>query len=136
MITFGERLRMARERAGLTQLDVYAATNLNNKSLSRYENNTTSPDPETVKALIELYDVSADFILGLSDEMGRARPASGTSKSKPVAATVLSSGDKDLIKNSTVSPEAKEKAADYVKMLKTLEEVKSGDSVVDFKEKA
>lgn len=137
MITFGERLRMARERAGLTQLDVYAATNLNNKSLSRYENNTTSPDPETVKALIELYDVSADFILGLSDEMGRARPSSGTSKSKPVAATVLSSGDKDLIKKlDGLSPEAKEKAADYVKMLKTLEEVKSGDSVVDFKEKA
>ena len=72
MLTFGERLRLARERAGLSQLDVFKAINLNNKSLSRYENNATAPDPDTMKSLIELYDVSADFILGLSDEMGRA----------------------------------------------------------------
>lgn len=137
MLTFGERLRMARERTGLSQLDVYKAINLNNKSLSRYENNATAPDPDTVKALIELYDVSADFILGLSDEMGRARPSCGTSKSKPKAAEVLSSGDKELIKKlEGLSPEAKEKAADYVEMLKTLDEVKSGETFVDFKEKA
>ncbi|MCX7773055.1 MAG: helix-turn-helix domain-containing protein [Clostridia bacterium] len=138
MLTFGERLRMARERAGLTQLDVYKAINLSNKSLSRYENNATTPDPETVRALIELYDVSADFILGLSDEMGRARSSTcGTSKSKPKVAEAISSGDKELIKKlESLSPEAKEKAAEYVDMLKTLEEVKSSESVVDFKEKA
>ena len=72
MLTFGERLRMARERAGLSQLDVFKTINLNNRSLSRYENNATVPNPDTMKALIELYDVSADFILGLSDEMGCA----------------------------------------------------------------
>lgn len=137
MLNFGERLRMARERAGLSQLEVYKKINLNNKSLSRYENNATAPDPETVKALIELYDVSADFILGLSDEMGRARPTSGTSKSKPKVADAISSGDKEIVKKlEGLSPEAKEKAADYLDMLKTLEEVKSADSMVDFKEKA
>lgn len=137
MLTFGERLRMARERAGLSQLDVYKAINLNNKSLSRYENNATAPDPDTVKALIELYDVSADFILGISDEMGRARPAGGTSKAKPKVAEAISSGDKELVKKlEGLSPEAKEKAADYLDMLKTLEEVKSCEQVVDFKEKA
>jgi transcriptional regulator with XRE-family HTH domain len=137
MLTFGERLRMARERAGLSQLDVYKAINLNNKSLSRYENNATSPDPDTVKALIELYDVSADFILGLSDEMGHARTSCGTSKAKPKVADAISSGDKELIKKlEGLSPEAKEKAADYLEMLKTLDETKSVESVVDFKEKA
>lgn len=138
MLTFGERLRMARERAGLTQLDVYKAINLSNKSLSRYENNATTPDPETLRALIELYDVSADFILGLSDEMGRARSSKcGTSKSKPKMAEAVASGDKELIKKiESLSPEAKEKAAEYIDMLKTLEEVKSSEPVVDFKEKA
>lgn len=137
MLTFGERLRMARERAGLTQMDVFKAINLNNKSLSRYENNATAPDPDTVKALIELYDVSADFVLGLSDDMGCARPANCTSRAKPKVAEAISSGDEELIKNlERLSPEAKEKAADYLKMLKTLEEVKSGKNVVDFNEKA
>lgn len=138
MLTFGERLRMARERAGLSQLDVYKAINLSNKSLSRYENNATTPDPETLRALIELYDVSADFILGLSDEMGRARSSKcGTSKSKPKLAEAVASGDKELIKKiESLSPEAKEKAAEYIDMLKTLEEVKSSEPVVDFKEKA
>lgn len=41
MLTFGERLRMARERAGLTQKDVYKALSITDKSLSRYENNAT-----------------------------------------------------------------------------------------------
>jgi len=139
MLTFGERLRMARERAGLSQMDVYKAINLSNKSLSRYENNATTPDPETIKALIELYDVSADFIMGLSDEMGRARSSkcSGTSKSKPKLAEAIASSDKELIKKiESLSPEAKEKAAEYIDMLKTLEEVKSSESVIDFKEKA
>jgi len=139
MLTFGERLRMARERAGLSQMDVYKAINLSNKSLSRYENNATTPDPKTIKALIELYDVSADFIMGLSDEMGRARSSkcSGTSKSKPKLAEAIASSDKELIKKiESLSPEAKEKAAEYIDMLKTLEEVKSSESVIDFKEKA
>lgn len=137
MLSFGERIRMARERAGLSQLDVYKAINLNNKSLSRYENNATSPDPDTVKALCELYDVSADFVVGLTDEMGRARSSCGTSKAKPKVAEAISSGDEELIKSlERLSPEAKEKAADYLKMLKTLEEVQSGEPVVDFKEKA
>lgn len=69
MLTFGERLRLAREAKGLKQSEVYKITNINNKSLSRYENDTTTPDPEAIKTLIELYQVSASFILGLTDDM-------------------------------------------------------------------
>ena len=139
LLTFGERLRMARERKGLSQLDVYRAIKLSNKSLSRYENNATTPDPETVKSLVQLYDVSADFILGLSDEMGQASPPSCTSKSKPKIADALSSKDTKLLeKLDNLSPEAKEKAAEYIEMLKTLQEVKeskSDDNIIDFKKK-
>ncbi len=137
MLTFGERLRMARERKGLSQLDVYKATNIGNKSLSRYENNKTAPDPEAMKLLITLYDVSADFILGLSDEMGHAFPPAGTSKAQPKITKGASANDAEMLKKiEGLSPEAKEKAADYLEMLKTLQQVKSGDGVLDFKEKA
>lgn len=94
-----------------------------------------SPDPDKVKALIKLYNVSADFILGLSNEMGRAYPDS--SKARPKVAEAIASGDKELIeKLQGLSPEAKKKAAEYLNMLKTFEEVKSGENVVDFEEKA
>jgi len=137
LLTFGERLRMARERKGLTQMDVYRAIKLGNKSLSRYENNATKPDPETVKSLVQLYDVSADFILGLTDKMGHASPPLCTSKSKPKIADVLSSKDTELLdKFDSLSPEAKKKATEYIEMLKTLQEVKTGDGIIDFKEKA
>lgn len=119
MLSFGERLRIARERAGLSQLDVFRAINLNNKSLSRYENNATSPDPETIKALVSLYGVSADFILGLSDEVGSSCSSASQNPSH---------GSSSL---EGLSPEAKEKAKEYIEMLKTLEAVKSGPGVMD-----
>ena len=139
-MNFGERLRMARERKGLSQLDVYNRTNISNKSLSRYENNKTSPDPEVIKTLIELYDVSADFIFGFSNEMGhtfsskRQKRQSKLSMSKDQPK--LSIADTKILKSfETLSPESKEKADEYLEMLKTLQQVKN-NSTVDFKEKA
>lgn len=66
-MTFGMRLKIARERKGLTQAEVQRITSISDKSLSRYENNASSPDPETIAQLIRLYDVSADYILGLTN---------------------------------------------------------------------
>ena len=70
MSTFGERLKKARKRKGLSQVDVFDAIGLSNKSLSRYEKDETTPSPETLKRLIRLYDVSGEYILGLTSEMG------------------------------------------------------------------
>lgn len=53
----GSRLRKARERKNLSQTDVYKLTNINNKSLSRYENDLTEPDFATLKTLAAIYDV-------------------------------------------------------------------------------
>lgn len=70
MLTFGERLKKARKRKGLSQVDVFDAIGLNNKSLSRYEKGETTPNPDTLQKLIRLYDVSSEYILGLTDVMG------------------------------------------------------------------
>ena len=79
MISFGERLKRARKRIGFTQKQAADAIAISDKSLSRYENDSSAPDPYTISALISLYDVSADYILGLTDEMGRVtRPFGGS----------------------------------------------------------
>ncbi|MEK5175130.1 helix-turn-helix domain-containing protein [Heyndrickxia sp. FSL W8-0496] len=66
MSTLGERLKKARERKGLSQTEVYRRTNINNKTLSRYEKGGSEPDSETLKILANIYDVSADYLLGIS----------------------------------------------------------------------
>lgn len=64
----GERLRIARERNNLKQTQVRHRTGINNKTLSGYERGISEPDFETLKLLAELYDVSVDWLLGVTDD--------------------------------------------------------------------
>lgn len=68
-MSLGERLRLAREKKELTQVAVFKKIGIHNKTLSGYENNVASPDPESLKDLALLYDVSSDYLLGITNEM-------------------------------------------------------------------
>lgn len=72
MNEFGFSLRLARERRGLTQLQVMGQTGINNKTLSGYENGVAEPDLQTLAALLRLYGASADRLLGLEPAGGGA----------------------------------------------------------------
>jgi transcriptional regulator with XRE-family HTH domain len=63
MSTLGERLKLARERTGLKQTQVKERTNINNKTLSGYENNVSEPDSATLAILAELYGVSYKWLI-------------------------------------------------------------------------
>lgn len=63
MNTLGDRLRIARDRKGFTQVQVRDRTNINNKTLSGYEKNVSEPDTKTLSALAELYEVSYRWLL-------------------------------------------------------------------------
>ncbi len=69
MSTLGERLRKARKRRGMSQMDVFDALGISNKSLSRYEKDVSAPSPEVLMKLSRLYDVSSEYLLGLSTAM-------------------------------------------------------------------
>lgn len=60
-MNIGDRLRKARERKGISQLEVSKRININNKTLSRYENGNSEPDFSTLKSLAELYNVSISY---------------------------------------------------------------------------
>ncbi|MEK4273153.1 helix-turn-helix domain-containing protein [Paenibacillus sp. FSL R7-0026] len=61
---YSERLKEARLKAGLTQIQVRDHTGINNKTLSGYENKISEPDYETLKSLCDLYGVTTDWVLG------------------------------------------------------------------------
>lgn len=66
-MTFGTRLRTARDFCGLSKEQVYGSIKLPVSSLSAYEADISAPDPETVNDLVKLYQVSPYFICGLTD---------------------------------------------------------------------
>lgn len=69
------RLKKARIRAGLKQVQVYEKTGINNKTLSGYENGVSEPDAKTLRKLAELYEVSIDWLMD-NDEHGFVVPES------------------------------------------------------------
>jgi len=64
----GKRLKQAREGKGLTQVEIKQMTNINNKTLSGYENGVSEPDIGTLKTLSNLYGTSVDYLIGNTDD--------------------------------------------------------------------
>lgn len=69
--TLGMRLRRAREMSGLNQLRVEEITGIKNANLSKYELDQTSPGLDTLKTLADTYEVSLDWIFGVTDKPDR-----------------------------------------------------------------
>lgn len=63
MESLGNRLRIAREKKGYSQTEVFRRTNINNKTLSRYEKNGSEPDRQTLITLANLYDVNVEWLM-------------------------------------------------------------------------
>ncbi|MCO7177053.1 helix-turn-helix domain-containing protein [Sporolactobacillus kofuensis] len=68
MSVLSDRLKESRERKNLKQTQVKERTNINNKTLSGYENGVSIPDPDTLMKLADLYDVSVDYLYGRTDK--------------------------------------------------------------------
>ena len=58
------RIRDLREDKDLRQIDVSAATGIDQKTLSNYETGKTHPDSEALIRLADYFDVSIDYLVG------------------------------------------------------------------------
>lgn len=75
----GQRIKELRGSQSLTQREFAQLFNVNNSTLAMWETNKNEPDIETIKRLAQFFDVSTDYLLGLTDEWGNAQPSSGSS---------------------------------------------------------
>lgn len=79
MSIVSERLRAARTKKSLSQVDVMRLTKINNKTLSGYENAVSEPDYASLVLLSNIYGVTTDYLLGRvsspTDELVPERPA-------------------------------------------------------------
>lgn len=62
MVTFGTRLKQARNKKMLTQSQVAQLIGIDYTTLSKYENDRSQPDNETVQELASLYDITIDWL--------------------------------------------------------------------------
>ena len=63
------RLKKLRKERNITQLKLAIDLNMNQNSISRYENNEREADYETLIKFADYFDVSLDYLLGRTDEM-------------------------------------------------------------------
>lgn len=68
MKTVGFRLRSARQKKGWTQTYVCKKLGISNSTLSGYERDYRKPDPEQLRDLAILYEVSTDYLLCRTDD--------------------------------------------------------------------
>lgn len=67
MQIFSTRLRELRKSAGLTQQQLAEQLNIRQQSYTRYESGVGEPNLETVALIAKIFDVSCDYLLGLSE---------------------------------------------------------------------
>lgn len=76
---FPQRLKEAREQLDMKQKEVQDKVGVNNRTLSGYENGKAEPDFNTLIKLSDLYNVSADWLLGREDKhVPTVKPAEET----------------------------------------------------------
>ncbi|MDR2201924.1 MAG: helix-turn-helix domain-containing protein [Clostridiales bacterium] len=70
--TIGERIKEARQAAGITQKRLAAELKLVQQAYSRFETGVFELDYEKLIYIAKRLDVSTDYILGLDEGFGRA----------------------------------------------------------------
>ncbi len=64
---FGDRLRIVRKERNLKQSDLATKLNVSPSTIGMYEQGRRDPDTETVKFLANYFNVSTDWLLGVSN---------------------------------------------------------------------
>lgn len=67
MSILSERLKMLREELSLTQSQLAQQLGIATSSISQYESGDRIPSDDIKIKLVKFFDVSLDFLLGLSD---------------------------------------------------------------------
>lgn len=66
-MTLGERIRAAREKAGLTQRELAVKVERGSQTIWRYEANWTAPDVATLRKIASVLGVSSSSLLDDGD---------------------------------------------------------------------
>lgn len=67
---YGKRIRECRNEKGLTQTELAEKLSTTQSTIGKYEREELQPNIDTLILICKLFEVSADYIIGLEDETG------------------------------------------------------------------
>jgi transcriptional regulator with XRE-family HTH domain len=106
---FKERLKELRKEFNMTQKQLGEKLNLTNATIGMYESGVRNPEIKTMITLADLFNVSADYLLGFSD----FRQTPEQILNGPAKVYIMTREINDL------PEEAIEKVDEYIKIIKT-----------------
>ena len=112
---FGRRLKEARSAKNLSQLAFSRMLSVSQQTIASWESNRTSPPPEMVAQIASKLEVSADYLLGLSDTPGPSSPMP-ESYNADNGATVCGLPENKDLNGSPESEDIKEFIKGYAKL--------------------
>ena len=114
---FSELLTDLRKEYNLSQMQLAEQIGVSQSTIAKLEIGRNEATASTLAKLAAFFDVSTDYLLGLSDEY------EGTGKSAPTAPTALPLDESELLRNyRALSYSGKARAAAYVDLLREQEE--------------
>lgn len=66
-MTLGEKIKMLRQKKGLTQAQLADLLFLKQNAISAYEKDVNQPSLEMIKKMATIFNVSADYLLGIDE---------------------------------------------------------------------
>jgi Predicted transcriptional regulators len=66
---FGDKLKSVRKSRRLTQLELSKKLHVSKGTVSAYEQSLSYPSVETLTKICSILDTSADYLLGISDDL-------------------------------------------------------------------
>lgn len=98
---FGGRLSYVMSIRNMRQKELAKAANVTEATVSRYVNNKRSPDIDFIRAIVQILNVSADYLLGFSDSIAIGGMSEMTANGDEAKyKLVSSSGDTIVIKGA------------------------------------
>jgi len=68
MMSLGKRIKQLREEKGLSQREMAKLLNIGSSTIGMYETDKRNPDYDTLKVFAEFFNVTTDYLLGLSTD--------------------------------------------------------------------
>lgn len=77
---FGKRLTLVMEIRNIKQKELASITGVTEATVSRYVNDKRTPDIAFIKKVVEALNVSADFLLGFTEDMSVHKDSESSGK--------------------------------------------------------
>lgn len=135
MNTIGNKIKQLRKHRGMYQKDLADILQVDQTTISNWENDKRLPDLHTIRAISEIFKVSINDLVRARDESAKLFPEAqenlinkvfeGENKKQPLTAANIRENYEIIIDGREATDEELEKALEHIRLLRLLKEQKN-----------